>query len=78
MATLILVPAYMDYATEIAVKHAWDIGQDFIVSTIGVRGTYASIHDMDAIKKDFDLVYIRYHGGAEIAVVYEKAADNDR
>lgn len=78
MSTLILVPAYGDYETEMETVQAWNDGKDFVIRTIGVRGTYASIRDMDEITKDFDMVYIRYRQSQEIVTVYSKAADNDR
>lgn len=74
MKTLILIPAYgARYVTEGAVINAWNVGHDFEIRTIGVRGTYASKRDMDEITKHFDQVYIRYNDDQDIAIVYQKA-----
>lgn len=77
MSTLILVPAYgKDYQTESEVMESWNAGNDFIIRTLNVRGTYASIRDLDSIKEAFSLVYIRYDKGNQIAVVYDNQSDS--
>lgn len=73
MNTLVLIPAYgVDYETESETLEAWNGGKDFLIRTLEVRGSYASIRDIEYIKEDYDQVYIRYNKEMDIVVVYEK------
>ena len=71
MRILILIPI-RDIHTEEETLARWNAGKDFLIRTIGVRGTYASIRDMANIKDDFDQVYIRYNDGLSTVTVYSK------
>jgi hypothetical protein len=71
--TLVLTPAYgKDYVTEDEAKTAWNAGEDFIIRTLEVRGTYASIRDLEAIKEKFRMVYIRFNKEMDTVTVYEE------
>jgi hypothetical protein len=55
------------YKTRAEVLEAWNANKDFVIRTVGVRGTYVSKSDL--IGTDVTSVKIWFHGGMDYVVI---------